>query len=106
MALSKPAPPLKTCATPLSQSIGLMFSRKKICLFILKKPKRISLHNWFVFYPLTIYFFNKNKQLIEKKEKFLPFSFYTSKKPAQYVLEIPFSWKDLYSLQQLRQFIK
>ena len=70
-----------------------MFSKKKQLLFVFNKEQRISLHNCFVFYPINLIFFDKNKKVIEIKKNFMPFSFYKSKNKAMYLLESPFKIK-------------
>ncbi|MBI2523171.1 DUF192 domain-containing protein [Candidatus Woesearchaeota archaeon] len=78
------------CRNIFSKSLGLMFLIKpKPLIFIFKKEKIIPLHMLFVFYPIDILFLNKNKIVAEIKENFKPFSFYTPKNKAQYVIELP-----------------
>ena len=79
------------CETILSKLIGLMFStnRKKSLVFAFKKEILISLHMFFVFYPIDVLFLNKNKIVVDKKENFRPFTFYKSVKKAMYVIEMP-----------------
>ena len=77
----------KVCKSAISKSIGLMFSKKKNVLMVFDKEKNVSLHNFFVFYPITLVFIDQNKKIIEIKEKFHPFTFYTSKKKAKYLLD-------------------
>lgn len=67
-----------------------MFSKKKNLLFVFDKEQKIALHNFFVFYPINLVFLDKNKNVIEIKKNFKPFTFYTSKKKARYLLETPF----------------
>ena len=76
----------------LSKFIGLMFSRNKNTALIFKfnKEQIILLHMLFVFYPIDVLFLNKNKIVVDKKENFMPFAFYKSKKKAMYVIELPF----------------
>ena len=77
------------CRNIFTKSIGLMFSIKpKPLIFVFKKEKIIPLHMLFVFYPIDVLFLNKNKVVAEIKENFKPFSFYTPKNKAQYVIEI------------------
>jgi len=45
------------CASIWKQARGLMFSRKKNLIFSFKKPKLVPLHNFFVFFPITVLFF-------------------------------------------------
>lgn len=71
-----------------SKASGLMFSKKKNLLFVFDKPRRISLHNCFVFFPIDLVFMDENFKIIEIRRNFKPFTFYTSKKKAKYVLEL------------------
>lgn len=75
----------------LLQSIGLMFSKRqnKALVFKFSNEKTISLHMLFVFYPIDVLFLDKNKTVVDKKENFMPFAFYKSKKMAMYAVELP-----------------
>ena len=44
---------------------------------------------FFVFYPIDVLFLNKNKIVVEMKENFKPFTFYTPKNKALYIIELP-----------------
>lgn len=44
---------------------------------------------FFVFFPIDVLFLNKDKEIVDLKQRLKPFTFYTSKKPAKYVLEMP-----------------
>ncbi|MBI2208836.1 DUF192 domain-containing protein [Candidatus Woesearchaeota archaeon] len=80
----------KVCSSIFSKSIGLMFSKKKKSLvFVFEKEKIIPLHMLMVFYPIDVLFLNKSKVVVEMKEKFMPFSFYTPKNEALYIIELP-----------------
>ncbi len=72
-----------------SKALGLMFSKPKTLIFIFKKEKIIPLHMLFVFYPIDILFLNQNKKIVEIKENLKPFTFYTPKNKAKYVIELP-----------------
>jgi uncharacterized protein len=82
----------KLLISPIQKAIGLMF-HKKIkdtgYIFIFQKPKRIDLHMFFVFFNIDLLFLDKNKRVIEIKEGFSPFCFYSSKKEASYLIELP-----------------
>jgi hypothetical protein len=65
-----------------------MFSKKKNLIMIFNKEKNISLHMFFVFFPIDVLFLDKNKRIIEIKKDFRPFSFYTSGKKVKYVVEL------------------
>ena len=82
---------IKLCYTPLSKFIGLMFSKKSDVSLIFKfsHEKIVPLHMIFVFYPIDVLFLNKEKVVVELKENFRPFTFYTPKKKAMYVIELP-----------------
>ncbi len=69
-----------------------MFSKKlkdSALLFVFPKETKISLHMFFVFYPIDVAFLNENMEVVDLKQNFKPFTIYTSKKPAKYVLEMP-----------------
>lgn len=78
----------KTCTNLLEKAIGLMFSKPKNALFKLNPNKKQTIHSWFVFYPITLLYLNKEKELIEK-HKLKPFSYYTPKNKAKYLIETP-----------------
>ena len=66
-----------------------MFSKKKPLIFVFDKEKIVLLHMLFVFYPIDVLFLDRNKVVVEIKERFIPFAFYTPKRKAQYIIEIP-----------------
>ena len=49
--------------------------------------QRISLHNWFVFYPLHLAFFNED-MIVQEVGYMKPFGLYTSKAKYKYCLEL------------------
>ena len=71
--------------------MGLMFTarQKKILIFKFKKEQHVPLHMFFVFYPIDVLFLDKNKIIVDAKEKFKPFAVYNSKKKALYTIELP-----------------
>ncbi len=74
-----------------SRVIGFMFfftKPKKPKLLAFEKEQRISLHMLFVFFPLLAVFLDSEKRIVEIK-RLMPFTFYTSKKKARYVIEMP-----------------
>jgi len=83
----------RICSSSISKIIGLMFSRKRTILLKFKQNQKISLHNFFVFFSLNLYFLDRRNKVIEIKKRFLPFTFYTSKKQAVSVVESPFDLK-------------
>ena len=76
------------CTSLLRKASGLMFSPQKDLLFIEQQEKIIPLHMFFVFYPIDVVYLDGSRKVVEIKEHFLPFTFYTPKKKAQYVLEL------------------
>lgn len=80
----------KVCSSSFSKAIGLMFSKKKKSLvFAFGREKIVPLHMLMVFYPIDVLFLDKNKKIVEIKENFRPFSFYTPKRKALYIIELP-----------------
>ncbi len=80
------------CKNDLQKASGLMFTRKKKdfgLVFFFKKPIVMSLQMWFVFYPIDVIFLDDKCTVIEIKENFQPFRFYTSKSKAAYFIEVP-----------------
>jgi len=75
----------------LSKAIGLMFSkkRKKALVFVFKEEKIISLHMFFVFYPIDVLWLDKEKRVVQLKENFRPFRIVLAGKPAKYIIELP-----------------
>ena len=54
-----------------------------------KESQRIPIHMWFVFQSLDIIYLDKKKKVIEMKKNLKPFSYYSPKKKANYVVELP-----------------
>lgn len=73
-----------------SKGFGLMFRTKvnKPLIFPFKEEKIISLHMLFVFTSIDILYIDKNKKIVEIKENFKPFTFYTPKNKSKYVIEL------------------
>jgi uncharacterized protein len=78
----------KLCKSIFSQTLGLMFSRQKNLVFEFKKEKRISLHMFFVFYPIDLVFLDSNKKVVELKSNFRPFRTYMPRNKSKYILEL------------------
>jgi len=81
----------KICKNVFDKALGLMFSKRKdkALIFVFKRPIKISLHMFFVFYNIDLIFLNEEKKVIEIKRNLRPFTFYTSKEKAKYVIETP-----------------
>lgn len=67
-----------------------MFRKKQNLIMKFSEEKRIALHMFFVFYPIDVLVLNKNKEIVEIKKKFKPFTFWNSKEKGKYVVELPF----------------
>ena len=55
---------------------------------VFNKERNISLHNFFVFYPINVLVLNENKKVIEIKNNFGPFTFWNSKNKGKYLIEL------------------
>ncbi|MEM3373871.1 MAG: DUF192 domain-containing protein [Candidatus Woesearchaeota archaeon] len=76
----------------IEKAIGLMFSKPikdKGYIFVFEKSQRVSLHMFFVFFPIDVVFLDENKRVVEIKENFRPFTFYSSKNKIKFFIEIP-----------------
>ena len=78
------------CTTPWKKFRGLMFSKPKNLIFVLDKETRYGagVHMFFVFFPIDVYWFDKDKNLVDKRIHLKPFQIAIPKKKAKYVVEI------------------
>jgi len=65
-----------------------MFRKKQNVIMVFDKEQKISLHNFFVFYPINVLVVNKNMEIVEIKRQFKPFSFWNPAKKGKYVIEL------------------
>ena len=75
-----------------AKAIGLMFSKRihdEGLIFVFDNEGKRDLHMFSVFYPIDVIFLDKKKKIVELKEHFKPFTFYTAQKKSQYVIELP-----------------
>jgi len=79
---------IKRCETILSQVKGYMFTKPKEdgIVFIFKKERKVDLHTFFVFTPLSILYLDKEKKIKEIK-KVKPFTLFIKGPKAHYILE-------------------
>ena len=86
---------LKICRG-LWEGIGLMVSRREkgeALLFEFKKPVKMAIHSWFVFFPFVAIWFDENNKIIEIK-LVKPFENYIlPKKSFTKLIEIPINKK-------------
>ena len=62
-------------------------------------PRKVSLHMFFVFYPIDVLLLDSNKKIVEIKRNFKPFTFWKSSKRGKYVVELAFP--DKYELGEI-----
>ncbi|MBI2565172.1 DUF192 domain-containing protein [Candidatus Woesearchaeota archaeon] len=80
---------VKHCTTFFQKLCGVMLKKKFTPhIFHFEKQQHISIHTWFVLCPIDVYFYDKNKKLIEIKKNLKPFSFYKSKNKAKLMIEV------------------
>ena len=83
-----PLKPDQVCRSQLDRAKGLMFARRpKIVLFEAAQSEWMSIHSWFVFFPLDVYWLDSEKAIVAY-ERLKPFS-NDRKFKAKYVLEGP-----------------
>ena len=69
-----------------------MFSKEKKdfgLIFEFKTERAVSLHMFFVFYPIDVLFLDSNNKVISMKENFKPFTTFNPRKKIKYVVELP-----------------
>ncbi|MFH1589631.1 MAG: DUF192 domain-containing protein [archaeon] len=82
----------KLCKSSWEQGLGLMFSKKKedyALIFEFDKKRKVSLHMFFVFYPIDVISLDEKKRVVDIKSDFKPFTFHTAKKKVKYIIELP-----------------
>ncbi|MBU0470884.1 MAG: DUF192 domain-containing protein [Nanoarchaeota archaeon] len=83
----------RICKNVFTQARGLMFRKKQNLIMVFKNERRISLHNFFVFFPIDVLILDKNKKIIEIKKNFRPFTFWNSKEKGKFNIELGFPEK-------------
>lgn len=76
------------CKTFLSQLRGLMFRPRRNLIMVFPEEKTISLHTFFVFYPIDVLILEGDKKIIEIKRNFKPFTLWNAQKKGKYVVEL------------------
>ena len=76
------------CKSIFSQAWGLMFRKKQNLIMEFNSEKKISLHMFFVPFPIDVLIVNKDKEIVEIKENFRPYTFWKSKEKGKYVIEL------------------
>jgi len=80
----------KYCRNVFSWGWGLMFSKRKNLVMVFNEERKISLHNFFVFYAIDVLVLDASKKIVEIKRDFKPFTFWNSAKKGKYVVELGF----------------
>lgn len=83
----------RVCSTSLSQMRGLMFRKRQNCLMTFPEERKVSLHMFFVFYPIDALLLDKNRKVVEIYRNLRPFRFWFPQKKAKYILEMAFPGK-------------
>lgn len=75
----------------LGRAVGLMFSKPTQSAMILRFRREIpiSLHTYFVFFPIDIMFVDNRLRVVEMVSAMQPFTTYSAKSKASYVVELP-----------------
>jgi len=76
------------CKSLSSQIRGLMFSKKKNLIFSFNNEQRVSLHMFFVFFPIWAVYLNKKKEAVFIKKLYPFVSFCYPKEKAKFILEL------------------
>lgn len=78
------------CRNIFSQSFGLMFRKKQNLIMEFPRERRVSLHMWFVFFPIDVLVVDKSLEIVEIKRNFKPWTFWKSKNKGKYIIELAF----------------
>ena len=75
----------------ISRAVGLMFSKPTQTAMVLKFAREsvISLHTFFVFFPIDIILADSELRVVELLREMPPFSTYSAKQKAKFVVEVP-----------------
>ncbi len=76
------------CRNIFSQGRGLMFRKRNNLVMIFSKDRELSLHMFFVFFPIDVLILDSNKKVVEIKKNFKPFRFWKSSVKGRYIVEL------------------
>lgn len=81
----------KVADSAIGRAVGLMFSKPTQSAMILRfgRETAISLHTYFVFFPIDILFVDSKLRVVELVSAMQPFTTYSAKCRASYVVELP-----------------
>ncbi len=81
----------KVADSVLTRAVGLMFSKPTEAAMILSFPKEtaVSLHMFFVFFPIDVLFVDSGMKVVEVVKSLAPFTAYSAAQKAKFVVELP-----------------
>jgi uncharacterized membrane protein (UPF0127 family) len=81
----------RLCTSVFSQGFGFMLHKKPdyALVFAFSKERLVPITMFLVFFKLDLLFLDKNKKVVEIVRGLKPFTGYTPKAKAQYVVELP-----------------
>ena len=65
-----------------------MFRGKRNLVMVFPSERKISLHMFFVFYPIDVLIVDENNKVVEIKRNFKPFTVWNSSEKGKYVVEL------------------
>ncbi len=81
----------KVADSILARAVGLMFSKPTETAMILSFPneKAVSLHMFFVFFPIDVLFVDGSMRVVELVKSLAPFTTYSARQKAKFAVELP-----------------
>src|SRR3989338_3083810 len=81
----------KIADSVVERAVGLMFSKPTRAAMVLKFAKEVpvSLHTFFVFFPIDIILADGGLRVVELLKAMPPFSTYSAKQKAKFDVEVP-----------------
>ncbi len=80
---------VRYCRGMWSQARGLMFRSKQNLVMEFNAERKVSLHMFFVFYPIDVLVLDSSKKIVEIAT-LKPWTFWSSSRKGKYVVETPF----------------
>jgi len=65
-----------------------MFRPRRNLVMVFSQEMAVSLHMFFVFYPIDVLLLDEKFRVVEIKENFRPFTIWNSKKKGKYLIEL------------------
>ncbi len=67
---------------------GLMFRRCQNLVMVFSGDKKVSLHMWFVFFPIDVLIVDRDHRIVEIARDFRPWRMWQSSVQGKYVIEL------------------